>query len=165
MELAIQLILTAFMLAVVVYDVTRYIIPNKLNLLFLCFFVIMAAWLYPSVDLASSAMAFGILLVIGFTAFAAHVVGGGDVKLLAVCGLYLGLSTILVKFTVYMGLLGGALSLILLVGRWIAPMIGSKMGATSIPRLFSQGEPVPYGLAIAGAFMIIVWGVGLPYLG
>jgi hypothetical protein len=31
-----------------------------------------------------------------------------------------------------------------------------------VPRLFGNGEPVPYGVAIAGAFLMVIWMEILP---
>ncbi len=74
--------------------------------------------------------AFGLILPIGLACFAARLMGGGDVKLIAVVALWLGL-TPLPAFLVLMAISGGVLGLSLLIARRWRP-----------------GTAVPYGVAI-----------------
>lgn len=78
------------------------------------------------------------LLVFGAIAFAAGMLGGGDVKLLAAAGLFAGFSQ-LVVFLLVLALAGGVLSLLALMGVGI----GTPSAAADGRRY------LPYGPAIA----------------
>lgn len=90
----------------------------------------------------------GILLVIGFVMFSLHLMGGGDSKLIAALGLWVGLSH-LVAFILYTAMAGGVVSLcVLLIHRFKARKSGNVV----------QSAPtVPYGVAIALGGGIAVW--------
>jgi prepilin peptidase CpaA len=91
------------------------------------------------------------VFVIGATGFAAGVLGGGDVKLLAAASLFAG-SARLVDFLVVTALVGGALGLAVLVGAPIGPAIPAT-GGTVRSRLHSG---LPYGPAIAAGGLWVV---------
>ena len=150
-------ILTALMAMVIWLDATRYRIPNWLNGVLLVLFLPWAVWVHPQIDWISSLLMFALLLGGGFALFALRFMGGGDVKLLAVLGLYVGFSQAGLALVIYMALLGGVLSVALLALRAIVPALLPKLGIRTIPPLFSMGQPVPYGLAIAGAFLMVLW--------
>lgn len=157
MVLFFVMILTVLMITVMITDFTRFIIPNKLNLTILLLFPVIFTcvggrpqWYY---DLAVFAgmFIFGYVVLFRF-------MGGGDVKLLAVCSLYAGKSSFL-PFIMGVALWGGALALALLAAREFVPYIYMKLGKApdSIPRVFTAGQPAPYGLAIAASFLCLLW--------
>ena len=91
--------------------------------------------------------------------------GGGDVKMLAVCGLWLEWSMALVHFILGVAILGGILSLLLLAGRPTIAFLASRLKNTpKIPRVLSYGEPIPYGIAIGATFIIMTWKDLIPSL-
>ena len=98
-----------------------------------------------------------IALAVGVALFAANIMGGGDIKLLVVCVLWVGWSAALLKYIIITSLIGGALSIALMIGR---PAIGylwlKHMKTANLPRIFEKGAPLPYGLAIAGAMIILI---------
>lgn len=102
-------------------------------------------------------MVAGIALLIGMPVFAMRLMGGGDVKLLIVLGLWVGTAAGL-EFFIYTALLGGLLALVLVAVRPATAWLCSKRAVMpSIPRIFTYGEPLPYGVAIALAFVIVLW--------
>lgn len=71
----------------------------------------------------------------------------------------------LADFVIFTALIGGALSLILLLGRLPLSYYFMKFRPNrELPRLLTKGEPVPYGIAIAGAFLILLWQQAVPGL-
>lgn len=155
--LIIALILTGLLLTACYTDARTFLIPNWISL------ALLAVW--PSVlfspvpvDWATHLMVLGISFVVGFALFTLRVMGGGDIKLITALSLWLGTAA-LMPFLMLMGILGGILALVALMGRKLAPWVALKLNksAESIPRIFSQGQPIPYGLAIAIGFLILLW--------
>lgn len=160
-------LLMAFFMCIVLYmDTTRYLIPNWLVGLVLLLYPVQLYFSPESIDWQSGLIAAGIAFAIGFLLFNFSVMGGGDVKLLAACFLWVAPSAT-IEYLLYVGIIGGVLTLLLLLSRPIVPFYIEKFGGEGrdVPRLFTQGEPVPYGVAIAGAFLILLYQgaiVGLP---
>ena len=80
--------------------------------------------------------------------FAMNWIGGGDAKLFAAAGLWLGWPAAL-NYLAITALAGGALALLLLSLRAPAFRPLAQMAPPWIGRLASPGENVPYGVAIA----------------
>jgi len=103
------------------------------------------------------------VFIVGAVLFAFNKLGGGDVKLLAVATLWAGPAgtPALLMLT---GVLGGALALFLLMplGSQLATFGRAMLGQTSLVTERGLAMPVPYGIAIAGAGLIVVLS---PYLG
>ena len=107
-------------------------------------------------------MAFLGLFIFGFIIFNFNIMGGGDVKLLAACGLFTGTQA-LPAFLIYTSLLGGLLALLLLTGRPALAYLALKWQRDKpLPRLLEKGAPVPYGLAIAASLVWLIWTKQLP---
>ena len=91
-------------------------------------------------------------LVLGIAMFAAGWVGGGDAKLFAVCGLWLGWRE-MAPFILWTAVAGGVLAVSLLWSRRLASHLPAT-GPAWFNRLLTPGGDVPYGIAIAlGALM------------
>jgi prepilin peptidase CpaA len=80
------------------------------------------------------------LFVVGAAAFAAGILGGGDVKLLAAVGLFAGPAGI-VDLMLVTALAGGLLGL--------AVLVGAPIGPASTPGGVALRRRLPYGPAIA----------------
>lgn len=155
-------ILTVLMAAVVYYDLTRYIIPN-----WICGGVIL---LYPAflllspvpIDWQGAGMVFAATIAAGLLIFRFNIMGGGDVKLLMALSLWAGRAAML-DFTMLVAVLGGGLSIALLGGRPIYTGLMAKLPKPwPTPRILTQGADLPYGLAIAAAFLWMLWHGELP---
>lgn len=136
-------------------DLLTMTIPNRISIALAAAFVVAAAVAGLTVEqLAMHLAAFALVLVIGIAMFAAGWLGGGDAKLMAVAGLWIGFDNLLDYFT-QVALLGGVLAILILAYR--------RTPATSLPvavppwaeRLHKQGGGMPYGIAIAGAALWI----------
>ncbi len=123
-------------------------IPNWLTLLIAILFIPMALltgmpWSLIGIHLA---VGFG-LFVVGFALFALGLFGGGDSKLLAAAGLWLGWAD-LMPFLVMTAFAGGVLALC--VGIWSAINVSSEIKDGSIFKHLGSIKPnVPYGYAFA----------------
>lgn len=99
-------------------------------------------------DWVSGLIGGGALLVIGFVLFSLHLMGGGDAKMIAALGLWVGLHH-LVPFILYTAVAGGLVSLcVLLIHRFKARNSGNVM---------ETAPTVPYGVAIALGGSIAAW--------
>lgn len=150
--------LTLAMLAVIYLDITRYLIPNSLNAAILVMFV-GAAFFLPFSWLAL--VAASIILVVGLGFFALGLMGGGDIKLLTVLALWTGWGIVTLQFILLTALVGGVLVLFTFAARAVAPIFWKR---TPLPRFLTWKQPVPYGIAIAGAFLLLLWSNHIPIL-
>lgn len=168
MELSLiyTLLLGAMMAGVFYFDLTRYIIPNWLNLTVLA--------LYPAFALTVAApevwweplAALGAMFAGGFLIYMFRLMGAGDIKLLAALAPWCGWSMTLIFLLIYTAMLGGALAIIVYVLRLLLPALLVRMKSEAkIPRLLTHGEPIPYGLAISVAFVILMARGDIPGLG
>jgi prepilin peptidase CpaA len=161
-----SIVLTSFgvvMTAAAFEDFRRLVIPNLLPI------VLVALW---PIYFAASPSLYGALAAIGCAAavflggavlFARGWLGGGDVKLLAAATLWAGPAgtpTLLMLTAA----LGGVLALFLLMplGTQIAAGARTMLGQPPLQAPGGFAAPVPYGVAIAGAALIVTLS---PYLG
>lgn len=149
--------LSIAMVGVIVYDARHYLIPNRLNLLIVALFVV-ACFLLPLNPLPAAATAAGVFLI-GLGLFALGLMGGGDIKLLAALSLWTGWPTAIWLFFLT-AMFGAVLVAVILPLRvWLAPRWPLTR---ALPRILTRREPVPYGLAIAAAFLFLLWVKGIP---
>ena len=121
----------------------------------------------PGVALSSLGGA-AIALLVGMTLFALGAIGGGDAKLLAVTGAFLG-PTRLVVALVIIGITGGVLALAVAFarGRLMSTISGAWHLSMHITTLGHKGTSrdvatpgaltVPYGVAIAAGSLVTWW--------
>jgi prepilin peptidase CpaA len=136
-----------------VSDALRMRIPNALILYLLAGFVITVAVSQPGwVDLVAH-LAVGLaLLGGGVVLFARGWMGGGDVKLLAVTGLWLGPAA-MPALLLLTALAGGVLTLAMIVARALG---AHRLAGGRIAALRDPMDRVPYGIAIAAAAIAVV---------
>lgn len=154
-ELAIITIFPMIMLLSASMDLLTMTIPNKVTLALVAGFFLLA----PFVDMSWQqfglhiAMGFG-LLVITMGMFAMGWMGGGDAKLVAATGLWLGFSVEMMNYALLASLWGGALTLVIMKLRMM-PVLPSWLSFKWLARLHNPDEGVPYGLALAAAGLMI----------
>ena len=155
-------VFTAVMLVAAFEDFRRLTIPNLLPI------VLCATWPFyfvaatPTLDvalwgaLAAIGCALAVFLV-GAVLFARGWLGGGDVKLLAAATLWAGAAGT-PSLLMLTGVGGGVLALFLLMplGNQLAAVARGMLG--NPPDITERGFaiPVPYGIAISGAALIVV---------
>lgn len=164
-ETAVLVIFPALMAYAAASDLLTMTIPNRVSIVLLAGFCLMAvlgglAW--QSVLLHSAA---GLsVLAVTFTLFAFGWIGGGDAKLAAAIALWLGFD-ILPDYLVLAALAGGVLTAaVLVLRRWPLPAFAS--GWTWISRIHDRDNGVPYGIALAGAALALyphsqIWSAAL----
>lgn len=129
------IVLGVLLAAAAVEDALRFRISNLTCAGVLAAAVCAAVLEGVSVELWQNLAVFAILLVLGTAAFAAKLLGGGDVKLFAALGLWFDLSSA-VWLVALVFLAGGAVAIAYLLARpW--------------RRAPAKDRRVPYGIAIA----------------
>jgi len=105
----------------------------------------------PTIGLHLAAAA--LVLVVTFGFFWQGWIGGGDAKLTAATVLWFGFDHLL-DYLIYASLLGGALTLLFLLFRKL-PLPGPFARQPWILRLHEAGGGIPYGIALAGAALMV----------
>ncbi|AWN46117.1 peptidase [Methylobacterium terrae] len=147
-------------------DLLTMTIPNRISLLLVGAFGVLAVtaglgW----AELADHAGAFAATLAVGFCLFCTGTIGGGDAKLAAATALWLGFGP-LVDYLTAAAILGGILTLgILSVRQHPLPGFAASWPFALDLRYGEKG--VPYGLALAGAALVVcpaapLWRLVLP---
>lgn len=135
-------------------DATRYLIPNWLNGLLIALYPAMIMLSPAPVDWVSGVIGLCVMFAIGYALFALHLMGGGDVKLLAACALWVGFSGLLLEFGLWVAVFGGVLSVaLILLRRLLQGIVLTRYPDRTLPRILQVGAPAPYGLAIVAAFV------------
>jgi prepilin peptidase CpaA len=178
MALVCVAVLAALLLVGAAIDIRSRRLPNWLTAGVVGLYALYAIASPVPVDWASALAVAATSLVLGFMLFAFHLMGGGDVKLIAGLALWAGLDLIAL-FLLVTGLAGGLLSVGMLLVRRIAshPVVATvvpflsmalanRWGLALPDRLLAGGwnhaeadqaaESIPYGVAIAaGGFAVI----------
>lgn len=151
------ILLTLLMLLVISYDITQYIIPNWLIGLVLALYPVYVLLAPVPINWTAGLMIAGVVLAVGLVIFYFKLMGGGDIKLLVVCALWAG-DVASIKLIFFTALLGGIMALLLLLGRPVAGYYKARIAPERLmPKILLPGEPLPYGVAIAIAMLILIW--------
>jgi prepilin peptidase CpaA len=137
-------------------DFRRLVIPNLLPILLCLLWPIYFA-AAPSVMGALSAIGCALaVFLVGAVLFARGYLGGGDVKLLSAATLWAGPAGT-PELLMLTGVLGGALALFLLMpfGGHLVMAARGMLGHPMPDAPTGRASAVPYGVAIAGAALIV----------
>jgi len=94
------------------------------------------------------------LLALGFALFALNVIGGGDAKLIAAVGPWMGLAAF-PEFLIYTAIAGGVLSAAVLAMRNFQTSAAAAAGPGAwLARAFPENAGLPYGVAIAAGGLL-----------
>jgi prepilin peptidase CpaA len=148
------LLFPALMAFAAVSDLFTMTISNRISLLLLAGFAVLAAFGGMSLSAISMHVAAGLaVLTFAFICFALGWVGGGDAKLAAATALWFGFDHLMV-YLIYASIAGGVLTLLLLQFRkW--PLPAPLLSQPWLERLHDRESGVPYGIALAiGALLI-----------
>ena len=149
------LLFPALMAFAAASDLFTMTISNRISLLLIAGFVLLAAVRRdePARDIHACRGRACVVLTIAFACFAFGWIGGGDAKLAAATALWFGFDHLLV-YLVYAAVAGGMLTLLLLqFRRW--PLPAALMSQQWVQRLHDGRSGVPYGIALAiGALLI-----------
>jgi len=142
----------ALLLAASVFDVLRLRIPNPIPLGLLALFAIELLLRTSPAAPVDHLMAMGLALVILLPLFALDMLGGGDVKLLTVVALWLGM-TKLAPLLILVGVVGAIFALLWLALRWL---VRTGLPGRSLPMSLQARAPLPFALPIALVAMLLL---------
>jgi prepilin peptidase CpaA len=140
------------LLAASVFDVLRLRIPNPIPLGLLALFAVELLLRTSPAAPVDHLMAMGLALVILLPLFALDMLGGGDVKLLAVVALWLGM-TKLAPLLILVGVVGAIFALLWLALRWL---VRTGLPGRSLPMSLQARAPLPFALPIALVAMLLL---------
>lgn len=152
----VLLIAVAPLLVAAASDMREFRIPNECSVLLLALYPV-HIWLAPAgIDIIGGMLVGACVFAVTFTLYALDRLGGGDVKLLSVMGLWAG-PAYAADLIVITTLTGAGLGLILLsrVGASIALSL-DRVGETAA-RDNVLSERMPYGVAIACGGLATLW--------
>jgi prepilin peptidase CpaA len=145
------LVLSLLLVAAAVEDAVRLKISNLTSLAVMAGAIVAAFIEGIEAEVWENLVVFAVLLAIGTPLFAAGKLGGGDVKLLAVSGLWFDIMGAL-EMLVYVFLAGGVLALVILMLR----MFAWSETARQRVHLLKPGGGIPYGVAISTGMLIAI---------
>lgn len=151
-------LLTVLILLVIAWDMRAYIIPNWINAVILLAYL--PAAYFMKLPIVEPLIAVAIVLGIGLLIYAVGIMGGGDVKLMSVLTIWTGLTNVSVLLLIYIAMIGAVFAIFLWFTRAVIRIFWRK----NLPILLSKGAPIPYGVAIGIAFLIMLWGNSIPSL-
>lgn len=158
LQLAALIAFAALMLLAAIEDLRRLVIPNAVTLSLCVLWPLYALTTETLIGVVGSfACAIAVFLV-GALLFSRGYIGGGDVKLLAVAALWAGPGGI-GALLLGTGILGGILALFLLMPpvAQLATLARAKLGSGDLSVNNGAATPVPYGIAITAAAMIVIF--------
>jgi prepilin peptidase CpaA len=152
---AVRLLLfPALMAFAAASDFVSMTISNKVSLALLFGFLVVACASGMSAgDLAMHFAAALTVLAASFGLFVCGTIGGGDAKLAAATALWLGFEALLPYFLLA-AMLGGVLTVVIIQFR-LMPLPQLLKTQAWAARLHRQDAGVPYGLALAGAALLV----------
>ena len=138
-----------------VKDVETLTISNGLNAIIAFLFIPAVIITAPGWDVAGAHLLAGLAaFAISVLLFSLGVFGGGDAKLLAACAVWIGWMGLL-KFLIFVALIGGVFALVLIVFRRLT-LPESWTAKPWIRRLHDRKGGLPYGVAIGVGGILMV---------
>ena len=135
-------------------DLLTMTISNRVSIILVAGFLALAlmSGMAP-MEVLSHVGAGALVLVVAFGFFTRGWIGGGDAKLAGATAMWFGFGYLL-NYLIYASLLGGALTIMLIEVR-LVPLPGLLAGQFWAQRLHRQDGDIPYGIALAGAALLI----------
>jgi prepilin peptidase CpaA len=154
LQAAILVVFPFCMLFAAISDMVSMTIANRVSLILVGTFAVLAP--LTGMDWATYGMHFaagGIVLTITFGMFAMGGMGGGDAKLLAATAVWMGFGIVLVQYLVIGAMLGGLLTLAILLYRKSPASVFT--GHNMFLRHFADEKAgIPYGVALGVAGLV-----------
>jgi prepilin peptidase CpaA len=134
-------------------DLFTMTIPNRVSVILLGAFILIAPLAGLSLAIIGMHLLAGVVVfTVCFTLFALGIMGGGDAKLLTASAVWFGFNSSLMTFVLYVSIVGGLLTLLILMMRKQENAILAS--GFPVPPLLFTAKKIPYGIAIGlGGFL------------
>lgn len=155
LEALIFVVFPFCMVFAAVSDMLSMTIANRVSLILIATFTVVA----PLSGMEWSVFAWhfvaaALVLALTFGLFAFGAMGGGDAKLLAATALWMGMSPQLAAYAVYASIIGGLLTLMLVLYR--GSPFAMLTGTNLFLRHFADSKAgIPYGVALGVSGLIV----------
>lgn len=150
---AIMVIFPLCMAMAACSDLLTMTIPNRLSVVLIASFTLIAPFTGLSMhEILMHFAAGAAVFIFCFILFAFNVMGGGDAKILTASAIWFGFNDSLVAYLAYVSVLGGFLSLVILMMRSQHNLILAY--GIPMPQTMMHKKKVPYGIAIGAAAFI-----------
>jgi prepilin peptidase CpaA len=155
LEALIFVVFPFCMVFAIVSDMVSMTIANRVSLLLVATFAIVApltgmAW----ADFGWHFAAGALVLCVTFGLFAIGGMGGGDAKVIAATSLWMGFTPHLMQYLVYASLFGGLLTLLIMIYRK-SPLSVFTGGNMLLRHFANEKVGVPYGVALGLAGLMV----------
>ncbi|MEM1377915.1 MAG: prepilin peptidase [Pseudomonadota bacterium] len=135
-------------------DVLTMTIANRVSVMLIGGFLIVAPFIgITFTDFLWHVGAFALVLGITFGLFAAGVMGGGDAKLMSSTALWIGFNMHLMEYAIAFTVVGGLVTLFLLVLRNSA--FATYVGEVRVLWRMLDEKDIPYGVALAAGGLYV----------
>jgi prepilin peptidase CpaA len=154
LETAVLTVLPGAVAFAAAMDLFTMKIPNRISVLLVLAFFPLA--LLAGLDgwvIADHVSAGVLMLVLGVLLFIPGWFGGGDAKLMAAIGLWIGPENLL-AYTLYVALAGGLIAAAFFSARSV-PLPRVLLGEAWALRLHRHDTGIPYGLALAAGALLV----------
>ena len=161
-ELAVWTIFPMAMLVAASMDLLTMTIPNKITLALIAGFLLLAPFVGMSWQDFALHLVVGVaMLLVGMGLFAMGWMGGGDAKLFAATGLWIGYSPEVLGYVLLAAVYGGLLTIVIIAFRQLPVLPKFAASWNWLLRLHDQKQGVPYGIALALAgikvYPLTIW--------
>jgi prepilin peptidase CpaA len=153
-EAAVLVVLPGAVAFAAAMDLLTMKIPNRISVLMVLAFFPLA--LLAGLDawaIADHVAAGVLMLVLGVLLFIPGWFGGGDAKLMAAIGLWIGADN-LMPYMLYVALAGGMIAAVFFAARSV-PLPRVLLGEAWALRLHRHDTGIPYGLALAAGALLV----------
>jgi prepilin peptidase CpaA len=148
LEVLIFVVFPFCMLFAAISDAVSMTIANRLSLVLAgAFFVIAPFTGMAASEIGLHLAAGAAVLMVTFGLFALGGMGGGDAKLLAATSVWMGFNACLMKYVVLSALIGGLLTVIILIYRKSA-LADFTRNSPVLRHFANEAAGVPYGIAL-----------------
>jgi len=166
LELAVLTVLPGAVAFAAAMDLLTMRIPNRISVVMvLAFFPLALLAGLGAAEIVNHLAAGLLLLTLGVLLFIPGWFGGGDAKLMAAIGLWIGLDN-LFPYILYVALAGGMVAAAFCSARSV-PLPRVLLGEAWALRLHRRDTGIPYGLALAAGALLVypytVWFTGLAH--
>jgi prepilin peptidase CpaA len=154
LEAAVLTIMPGAVAFAAAMDIFTMRIPNRVSIVLVAAFFPLALLAGLGLEeIGEHILAGTLLFAVGFGLFVGGWFGGGDAKLMAAIGLWVGLDGLL-PYLLYVAVAGGFIATVFSTVR-SAPLPEMLLGEEWALRLHRQDGGIPYGIALAAGALLV----------